>query len=159
MDTSITRVLLPVSFNVLSERAAQYARMFMSAFDPELHILHVVAPTEMLAEPDVTGATGPVYGRPSSEVLADAKRNIQTFIQRFLPAFAERVRIFTAQGGVTDAIIQHAVEQRIDLIVMGTHADGPLRRLVFGSVGKAVLEGSPCPVLLVPVHRGLGDAK
>ena len=43
------------------------------------------------------------------------------------------------------------LEKKPDLVVMGTHADGVLRRLVFGSVSKQVLESAPCGVLLVPL--------
>lgn len=37
-----------------------------------------------------------------------------------------------------------------DLLVLGSHGHGPLRRLVLGCVSDAVVRGAACPVLIVP---------
>jgi nucleotide-binding universal stress UspA family protein len=47
------------------------------------------------------------------------------------------------------AIVDHALEQDIDLIVMATHARGGLEYLFCGSVAEAVIQAAPCPVLVV----------
>jgi nucleotide-binding universal stress UspA family protein len=36
-----------------------------------------------------------------------------------------------------------------DVIVLGAHGWGALKRIVFGSVSTAVLHSAPCPVLVV----------
>ena len=51
-------------------------------------------------------------------------------------------------------IAQYAASQGADLIVVGTHGYGPVRRLVLGSVADQVVRMAPCPVLMVP-HRTL----
>lgn len=47
-------------------------------------------------------------------------------------------------------ILVEQVELGVDLLVMGCHGRGPLGRVVLGSVASKVLDGSACPVLLVP---------
>jgi nucleotide-binding universal stress UspA family protein len=36
-----------------------------------------------------------------------------------------------------------------DVIVLGAHGWGALKRIVFGSVSTAVLHSAPCPVMVV----------
>ena len=48
-----------------------------------------------------------------------------------------------------DGIIQAAIKNEVDLIVMGSHGRTGLRRLLMGSVTERVLGQSPCPVLVV----------
>ena len=49
-------------------------------------------------------------------------------------------------------IDQYAASHGADLIVVGTHGYGPVRRLVLGSVADRVVRMAPCPVLTVPHH-------
>lgn len=51
------------------------------------------------------------------------------------------------------AILELAEEEDADLIALGTHGRGGLRRLVLGSVADKVIRGTHRPVL---VHRGVG---
>jgi nucleotide-binding universal stress UspA family protein len=54
------------------------------------------------------------------------------------------------QGVAPDAgIIQQAVKNEVDLIVMGSHGRTGLKRLLMGSVTERVIGQSPCPVLVV----------
>jgi nucleotide-binding universal stress UspA family protein len=53
---------------------------------------------------------------------------------------------------IAAAIAAYAREQSIDLVVMGTHARGGLRRSALGSVAEAVIRGVTAPVLLAGPH-------
>jgi nucleotide-binding universal stress UspA family protein len=53
------------------------------------------------------------------------------------------------QGVAVDEICAAAAETSADLIVLGAHGWGALKRIVFGSVSTAVLHSAPCPVLIV----------
>jgi hypothetical protein len=48
-----------------------------------------------------------------------------------------------------DGIIQAAIKNEVDLIVMGSHGRTGLKRLLLGSVTERVIGQSPCPVLVV----------
>jgi nucleotide-binding universal stress UspA family protein len=49
-----------------------------------------------------------------------------------------------------DEIVEMAVEERADLLVMGTHGRGAVKRALIGSVASGVARRATCPVLLVP---------
>jgi nucleotide-binding universal stress UspA family protein len=53
-----------------------------------------------------------------------------------------------------DGIIQAAIKNEVDLIVMGSHGRTGLRRLLMGSVTERVIGQSPCPVLVVKKKVG-----
>lgn len=48
-----------------------------------------------------------------------------------------------------DGIIQVARDQRVDLIIMGSHGRTGLKKLLMGSVTERVIGQTPCPVLVV----------
>jgi nucleotide-binding universal stress UspA family protein len=57
-------------------------------------------------------------------------------------------------GSPAHRIVEMAVSWHADLIVLGTHGQTGLKRLLFGSVARAVLYHAPCSVLIVPgPHR------
>jgi nucleotide-binding universal stress UspA family protein len=54
------------------------------------------------------------------------------------------------QGLAADeGIIQVALENRVDLIIMGSHGRTAFKRLLMGSVTERVIGQTPCPVLVV----------
>ncbi len=59
-------------------------------------------------------------------------------------------RGFSPQGlAADDGIIQTALENRVDLIVMGSHGRTGFKKLLMGSVTERVIGQSTCPVLVV----------
>jgi nucleotide-binding universal stress UspA family protein len=53
-----------------------------------------------------------------------------------------------------ESITRHARQEGLQLLVMGTHGRGGLRRLLIGSVASGVAREAHCPVLLVPPPAG-----
>jgi nucleotide-binding universal stress UspA family protein len=63
--------------------------------------------------------------------------------------------VVMTSGSAAYAIVDYAGENRIDLIVIGTHGRGALAKLMMGSVAERVVRIAPCPVLTVrhPEHE------
>ncbi len=57
------------------------------------------------------------------------------------------------EGDVAGAIVDTALSEQVDLIVMSTHGYSGLTRWVLGSVTEKVLRSAPCPVLAVRAAR------
>jgi nucleotide-binding universal stress UspA family protein len=57
--------------------------------------------------------------------------------------------VFVASGNAAPEILNLAVEQHIDLIVMGTHGRKGITHLLLGSVAERVVRESPVPVLTI----------
>jgi nucleotide-binding universal stress UspA family protein len=48
-----------------------------------------------------------------------------------------------------EEIVRYAEEEKVDLIVMGTHGRVKVAHLLMGSVAEKVVRTAPCPVLTV----------
>ena len=53
------------------------------------------------------------------------------------------------EGRPAEMILQAAIGWKADLIVVGSHGRGGLKRLALGSIAELVMRHAPCPVLVV----------
>lgn len=139
----ISKILFPTDFSELSEGAAPHAALVARAHGAELIVLHLVEPV-VANTPSAVGVM-PVV----DEITSEDRERIRRFAERHfggLPVHTEVRHGFPARD-----ISPYAASVQADLIVIGTHADGILKRIIHGSVSKSVLESSPCPVLMVPL--------
>lgn len=60
------------------------------------------------------------------------------------------------RGDPAETILRVAGEEGHDLIVLGSHGHGRIRRALLGSVSERVLAASPLPVLLMRAAKGAG---
>lgn len=59
-------------------------------------------------------------------------------------------RTVVASERPTDALVEEA--ESAELLVVGSHGRGPVRRALLGSVSHAVVQEAPCPVAVVRAH-------
>ena len=60
------------------------------------------------------------------------------------------MKVVNPQGVAPDTgIIQQAIKNEVDLIIVGSYGRTGLKKLLMGSVTERVIGGSPCPVLVV----------
>jgi nucleotide-binding universal stress UspA family protein len=52
-------------------------------------------------------------------------------------------------GDASEQILSYVEDQKIDLIIMGTHGRKGMDKIIFGSVAERVVKSSPVPVLVV----------
>ena len=120
-----------------------------------MKLVHVVPHTQLALDSGAglmgESAAFPIAGPSAAELITRAERDLALFVTEVLGEIRDQVKTFAYIGGIVEELVRHAQSHSIDLITMGTHADGMLKRVVFGSIGKSVLETAPCPVLLVPV--------
>jgi len=48
-----------------------------------------------------------------------------------------------------ETIVAHALENRVDLIVIATHGRTGLSHVLLGSVAERIVREAPCPVLTI----------
>jgi hypothetical protein len=80
----------------------------------------------------------------------------QAIIRRMLTA-ASRARVplkgVNPQGVAPDTgIVQQAIKNEVDLIIVGSYGRTGLKKLLMGSVTERVISQSPCPILVVKQH-------
>jgi nucleotide-binding universal stress UspA family protein len=129
-DALPRRVVAAIDFTETSEVAARTAAAWLAP-GGTLYLVHVIRGVAGDRESDV------------GDRLTDLARTIE------LP---EGVRIETTllDGPPARAILEFAQRTSCDLIALGSHGYGPVKRLVLGSVASKLLRHAPRAVLVVP---------
>lgn len=139
---------VPIDFSAPAagalDTALALSRRVVSAGDaePEIRVFYVGWSIER--------QDGPALRAHEEEIARSLSGQAEAAVTR---AGGGPVRIRTeAVWGIVPAesIVDHARAEGMDLLVMGTHGQGGLRRLLVGSVAAGVARQATCPVLLVP---------
>jgi nucleotide-binding universal stress UspA family protein len=143
---SLKKVLVPIDFSDTSDVALRYGKALAAAFGSSLHVIHVVH--EPYAQPWAVEA----YGFSMASIQEDWIKEANAKLEGVLTADDRRslkATAITILGHPVSEILRFATDERIELIVMGTHGRGPLGHMVMGSVAERVVRHAPCPVLTV----------
>lgn len=140
------RALIALDTSPLSERGADFAVDWLRAHSaeggaPEL----VLYAASGLAEPGEGWGPDPVDRR---DLLSSARAYLETLADR-LADRGWKVRAVVEDGPAAVGILEAAVREEADLIVMGSHGRTGLGRWFWGSVAEQVFRHATCPVLLV----------
>lgn len=143
-------ILVAIDFSPVSEAVVERGAAIAKAFGAALWLLHVAAP-----DPDFVGyEPGPQSVRHS---VAAGLHDVHRRLQERSAALRERGIDCTAllvQGSTPETIGREAGRLDADLIVLGSHGHGVLRRALLGSVSEHVLHHAARPLLIVPAPRG-----
>ena len=141
---SLKNVLYATDFSPTSESAFPYASAICRAFGSTLHIAHIFTDTTLMI---MTAGADNI----SFEALYDDARILaQQKVDRVAARLGEIPnRTYVRHGAVWGNLSEIIAENKIDLIVVGTHGRGGLGKLLLGSVAEDILRHAPCPVLTV----------
>jgi len=133
-------ILVPIDGSDVAEAALEHALSLAIETDATVHVLFVAD----TAQDSVT-----VVG---TDVVDALVREGQSVVERAAATAADRdVPVETAvrQGTPAEVIVDYAGEVGVDLVVLGTHGRGGLRRYLLGSVTESVLRTTDVPTLAV----------
>jgi nucleotide-binding universal stress UspA family protein len=139
-------ILVPTDFSEPADAALGYARDLARQFKSRLHLLHVVPAPYLYPWGSET------VTMPLEQILAESEEASRLQLGRLakeVGADATDVTSGTSVGSPSDAILEYADANGIDLIVMGTHGRGLVGHLLIGSVAERVVRRSKAPVLTV----------
>jgi nucleotide-binding universal stress UspA family protein len=145
----LKNILVATDFSEPSANALAYGRDLARSYNAMLHVLHVTENILLRYSPEA--------GVAVPEMQRDLDRAAQRQLDTLTTADDIRdLRVIPALESATnaaDAIVAYATAHEIDLIVVGTHGRGVVKRLIMGSVAERVVRTAPCPVLAVRAHE------
>lgn len=146
--TDIKHILVPTDGSETSLKAAAFAGDIARALNAKVTVLLVMDGRSIVAEawnaqePDaVETVRKRIEDRASQEDLPPTNSAIGE-----VPAGTETVHLW---GNPADEIVDFVKKNDIDLIVMGSHGRGVLKRAILGSVSHAVVNTAECAVTIV----------
>ena len=149
----LKQILVATDFSEPSDAALNYGRELARAFGAHLQILNVVDNlTATMVGPE--GYIGNLM-EIQRDVEEAARKRLAALIDDDARREADARSVLLTSSTPAFAIVNHAKEAEVDLIVMGTHGRGGLGHLLMGSVAEKVVRSAPCPVLTVrrPEHE------
>jgi nucleotide-binding universal stress UspA family protein len=144
------RIIVPTDFSSCSEEAWRIAQCLAGMSGAELVLTHVLTEAPLFREgPFIM----PAFIMPKVREVLEAAR---TFGEAALEEWVAKARAegLSARaalrtGVAYQEIVVLAVDERADLIVIGTHGRGGIDRALLGSVADRVVRLARCPVLTV----------
>jgi nucleotide-binding universal stress UspA family protein len=126
-------VLVPIDFTPRSLRVLEYLIDLAPEMPYRIDLLHVL---------------GRIHGIEQEELeVAAVRERLQGLVPEHL---ADRVSVQVRVGDISKQIQLAAEETRPRFILMGAHAKGLLKRVLFGTTTLGVLRNANCPVWFVP---------
>lgn len=142
-------ILVATDASAASNRAVDVAADLASKYDASLNILHVIRdmqlPPELrnMAEVEkIQGARMDVLQFVANKILGDAQ-------ERAKKQGAKNIRTATGEGDPGTAVLDHAKEQGVDLIVLGTRGLGQVKGMLLGSVSRKITNLSEMSCLII----------
>ena len=139
-------ILLAVDFYEYSEGVVNRAKDLANKFQAKLSMIHVV---DSLPITDAGyGADMPFNMDLTEELMTGARKRLDKLAEKL--AVTED-RLWLEMGSPKTEIIRVAEENKVDLIVIGSHGRHGLA-LLLGSTANGVLHHATCDVLAVRLH-------
>jgi universal stress protein A len=145
----IKKILFAADFSEGSSSSLPYAVDFAKRYAAKLYLVHVVY--------DIAKTSGSYVPHVSldelyKEMETNAKAELKKCFTEEMVDFRD-VEHVVLKGTPYEEISRFAEENKIDLIVIGTHGRRGLDRMLFGSTAEQVVRHAPCPVLTVRLPK------
>jgi len=146
----IKKILFASDFSEGSSTALPYAVDMAKKYGSKLYLVHIIY--------DISKTGGWYVPHVSiDEIYKDMEKSAKTELEK---CFIDEMRGFkdiehvVLKGIPYEEITRYAGDNKIDLIVLGTHGRKGIDRMLFGSTAEQVVRNAPCPVLSVrlPLH-------
>lgn len=152
-DISVKKILVPVDGSPVSKKAAQYAIHIAKMENAKLVVMHVI---EDVKQGGAIGLQARYGNMKIVQGFQNARRQSAEKWMSEITDAADRQGV-SAKGEIVPddgthevgVITDYAEKNGMDLIIMGSRGQSKFRKLLVGSVTNAVINHSPCPVLVV----------
>ncbi len=144
MTIQVRKILCPIDFSQHADRVVDWAAHLAEEHGSEVLLLHAYhLPVEFQ---QLEGAYLPADFWDS--VKDEAERSLKVYGDR-LRESGIPTREIVREGYPASVIEEESIEEKVDLIVVGSRGLSGLKHLLLGSIAERVVQKSHCPVLTV----------
>ncbi len=149
--TGFKRIIVPIDFSDCSRKALEYAIATARAHNSRLTILHIYE--KSFVEPYVNAANSE---EKADEIMKEIERVNETKYDEFLKTVdlngVEYEKLLKKGIAETD-IVEIAMEQQANLIVMGTHGRSGIKHILIGNTAEEVVRTVHCDIIIVKPEK------
>ncbi len=148
----IKSILVGVDFSDITESVVKTANFFSKLFGAKVKLIHVIEPPSPLLyeegfEPLLTIDGVELVVEVEAALREKAEEEIKKLIKIFDPEIPVDYQIEV--GDIAETILEVSEEEKIDLILIGSHQKGLLELLLIGSITEKIVNKSRTSVLVV----------
>jgi nucleotide-binding universal stress UspA family protein len=149
------RVLVATDGSPCSDRALRSIAQRPWPPDTEVEIVTVVhTRVPFVPEPTLVGAA--TYATALEDNRRQAPERVRAAEAALAGVPGLAVRSTVLEGDPEKVILEEADRWKADLLVVGSHGYGPIKRLALGSVSRGVAAHAPCSVEIVRCRHDAG---
>jgi nucleotide-binding universal stress UspA family protein len=141
-SAEIRNVLFATDFSVESMHALPYVAGIARKLGSSVYVCHIVAPNPLVASAPEVAPT--LYAGLREQAEAELATIVASAALQDLGA-----KPIVRSGAIEDELCDVVTDQKIDLIVAGTHGRTGMRKMLLGSVVEEICRVASCPVLTV----------
>ena len=143
----VREILVPVDFSAASSQALTVASEWAERFGACVHLLYAI-------EPPTVPQWGYVFlALREGKLRKEAEEQLNKLRRHVARAVTVTTEVRSGYGAEYE-ICEIARKRKTDLIVIGSHGAGAIRRAMMGSTAERVVRHAPCPVLVVREQSG-----
>jgi nucleotide-binding universal stress UspA family protein len=143
------RILYPVDLSESSDKMVPYVQSVAKKFESKIHILFAARVFEYFTSIYVPH---PSINKFEKEIIEGAEKRLYEFVDEHFSDFPN-TKTAVVTGDASEEIINYIEDQRIDLVIMGTHGRKGMDKIIFGSVAERVVKTAPVPVMVVNPYK------
>jgi nucleotide-binding universal stress UspA family protein len=149
------KILIAIDYNPDSQKVAETGYTIAKALNASVLLVHVIAESSYY-----TMSYSPimVYEGFMAENTLLLGEGIKNQANNFLKSTAkylgdENLETAILEGNTTDAILEFAKQEHVDLMVLGSHIHSGLYKLFISATAASVLKHSTIPLLIIPTSE------
>lgn len=152
----IKQILIPTDFSKTGLLAVKHAAFMARLFKADLHLLHVI---------EISDATYNIYNpaiiiRDLMEVEKIGNEQLNKLAETLKKEFSIKVNTICTKGKLAHEVVRIVKENKIDIVVMGTHGASGFNEYFVGSNAHKTVTLCPCPIITVQTNsKKLGFTK
>lgn len=153
IKTYMNKILFPTDFSDAAQNAFIYALHLADKFGAEIVTLHAYE-LPQVNDLELTPSLRNFYDNMDLYEFESYRDAIPPLVETAKAHGFEHIQLqhVLRQGDPESVILEVAVNDAVDLIIMGTTGARGLKEIFLGSTTGEVMENACCPVLAVPEH-------
>lgn len=152
------KVLIALDYDPTAQKVAETGYSLAKTLGAEVFLLHVISDPVYYASRDyspIMGFNGYMdMGSIQKDSMEGLKEATEHFLHKTKKHLAdENIQTVVREGDFADAILKAAKDLHADIIVIGSHSQKWLEKIVMGSVTAKVLNHTTIPLFIVPTKK------
>lgn len=152
------KILIALDYNPSAQKIAETGYALAKSMNARVILLHVVSDAAYYSSLNYS----PIMGFDSfsnldilqTDIVEELKKGAQEYLDKSKQHLGdETIQTVIKDGDFGKSILDAATEMNVDIIVMGTHSQHGLDKILMGSVAEKVLHHSSIPLFIIPTKN------